>query len=164
MWHKLFAVIARTRSNAQELSAVPSTSSACSTYTDSSHSSSPLTRKLFRVIVKNTMLTTMVNVMLIVIIVLYGVVMLYEREDRAQWAVLEYCLVLTINASSLCVYLSFGVNAKLYKRCCSRLERRCESVCRHLSGTQPIVAKPLELGSVQESTELHVSRLEEDDA
>eukprot|EP01083_Nonionella_stella_P009320 26890_1 len=93
--------------------------------------SNKLTRKLFVIVVKNAILTCVTMIMFIFIIILYGVFLFYDL-DQTVWTILSYVQVMAVNTASLCIYLSFGVNSKLYSMCCSMSQSKCELICNYL--------------------------------
>lgn len=84
--------------------------------------------RVFTVIVRNTILTCCTILMFILFVILYAIFSFVEL-NTVQWTILAYLQVITINIASLCIYLSFSVNRKIYGRCCAVFQRNCESLC-----------------------------------
>ena len=139
---KLYEVIVTTQLNNKEPSLQTNSSSTAQSlnFKDTKTGSHKLTRKMFVVIVKNTLLTCITNAMFLMFVILYAVFSFIEL-NTAQWTVLAYFQVITINAASLCIYLSFGINKKLYAKCCGKPQKKCESFFEKFMQKKDVVEK-----------------------
>eukprot|EP01084_Bolivina_argentea_P158436 275992_1 len=129
--NKLYLVIAENFSNTVDINTTESTTHMDAMQSKLRTQPRKLTHKIFIVIVKNTILTCITIVMFICIIVFYFIFSFIELNVM-QWTVLAYLQVITINIASLCIYLSFNVNNKIYKLFCLGFQGKCELLCKHL--------------------------------